>query len=392
MIEGRNIICIASNYWYDPTSKHHVMRLLAERNHVIWVNYHASRRPTATARDLSAAVGKLRQIARGPRDAGPAMTVITPLVLPLPGNAAARAVNASLLTRQVRGVLRRLPARPVQLWSFAPDVDFLCGRFGEEAVIYYCVDAFSEFSGYDAAAVLEAERRLAARADLLIVTSNHLLRRKRELCPRTLHVPHGVDVANFARATRPDIVVPEDITHLPRPILGFWGMLQDWVDVDLLAAVARARPDWSIVLIGEALVDTAPLAVLQNVHLLGRRPYDALPGYAARMDVGLLPFRVNALTEAVNPIKLREYLAAGLPVVSTPLPEVRAYEAFVRVAANAAEFVKACEAAIGSSDAGGQARQAAMRHEDWRAKVEIISAAVEAARQARSGGVSVGAD
>ncbi|MCA9255249.1 MAG: glycosyltransferase, partial [Phycisphaerales bacterium] len=346
MIEDRNIICIASNYWYDPTSKHHVMNLLSRRNHVIWVNYHASRRPTASVRDFGAIVGKLRQIVAGPRKVHENLTVVTPLVVPMPGSEAAADLNATLLTRQIRSVLKSLPKRPTQLWSFAPDVDYLCGKFDEEAIVYYCVDEFSQFTGYDAMAILESERHLAARADLTIVTSKQLLATKRPISRRILHAPHGVDVEHFAKAASGDIRVPDDIAELPRPILGFWGLIQDWVDVDLIATVAKRRPDWSIALIGDAATDVGPLESLENVCLLGRRPYEQLPAYAAGIDVGLIPFRINELTRAVNPIKLREYLSAGLPVVATPLPEVADYADFVSIASNTDAFIDACDQSL----------------------------------------------
>ena len=259
MIEDRNIICIASNWFYDPTSKHHIMRLLSQRNHVVWVNYHGSRRPRMSGADIGAAAAKLRQVVQGPRRVSDSITVVTPLVVPLPGSRAVAAVNRRLLTRQIRGVLRGLPRRPVQLWSFAPDVDYLCGRFEEECVVYYCVDEFSEFAGYDRDAILAAERRLAAKADLVVTTSQALYDAKRHLNDRVELVPHGVDYDHFARATSPDVEIPADIADLPRPILGFWGLIQDWIDIDLLRDVATARPDWSIVLIGEIATDVGAL-------------------------------------------------------------------------------------------------------------------------------------
>jgi glycosyltransferase involved in cell wall biosynthesis len=150
-------------------------------------------------------------------------------------------------------------------------------------------------------------------------------------------------------------------------------MIQDWVDIDLLAQVASQRPDWSIILIGEPLTDVSPLSGLANVHLLGRRPYKVLPRYAKCFDVGLIPFRVNDLTRAVNPIKLREYLSAGLPVVSTPMPEVQGFGGDVLVANGPQQFVSACERAIQSnSPARIAARQAAMRQQSWPAKVEEV--------------------
>lgn len=374
MIEGRNIICIASDWFYDPTSKHHVMKLLSERNHIVWVNYHGSRRPQLSAADFATIAGKLRRVIQGPRQVDSKITVVTPLVVPLPGRAAVAGLNRRLLTRQIRRVLRDLPPRPVQLWAFAPDVDFLCGQFDEECVVYYCVDEFSEFAGYDRRAILSAERRLASRADLVVTTSEALYESKRAMNANTVLVPHGVDGAHFAGATSDDVAIPAEIASLPRPTLGFWGMLKDWVDVDLLAELAAARPDWSIVLIGEAATDVSALASLTNVHLLGRRPYAALPGFAKGFDLGLIPFRVNRLTQAVNPIKLREYLAAGLPVVSTPLPEVRRYGGLVHVAERGAPFVQACQDALGEDgELDSAARRAAMRSETWAAKVEEIS-------------------
>jgi glycosyltransferase involved in cell wall biosynthesis len=249
------------------------------------------------------------------------------------------------------------------------------------------VDEFSRFSGYDAPATLAAEARLIRRADLVITTSQALYESRRKLSHNVVLVTHGVDFEHFAQATRPDLAIPADIVHLPRPILGFWGLLQDWLDIPLLAALARTRPGWSIVLIGEVATDLAALRGLPNVNLLGRRPYAQLPSYARGFDAGLIPFRVDELTRAVNPIKLREYLSAGLPVVSTPLPEVMRYGNLISIAADAEEFVKACEQALdvvrlppscatGSGDglATRQARQTAVRGETWRAKVEEISA------------------
>lgn len=377
MIENRNIICIASNWHYDPTSKHHVMKLLAERNNVVWVNYHGSRRPSASLADAGAIVARLRQVVQGPRRVADNITVVTPLVVPLPGNAAMARLNRRLLTRQIRSVLRGLPDRPTQLWSFAPDVDYLCGQFDEERVVYYCVDAFSEFEGYDREAILAAERRLARKADLLVTTSQALFDDKRSLNDHTILVPHGVDCEHFAQAADDRLAIPTDVAGLRRPVLGFWGLIEDWLDVPLIAKVAAAQPDWSIAMVGEVTTDVSILAGLPNVHLLGRRPYADLPAYAKGFDVGLIPFRVNELTRAVNPIKLREYLAAGLPVVATPLPEVRNYREFVEITATPEAFVAACTRAVEADSASARVRRrAAMRDESWPARVEQISNAL----------------
>lgn len=328
--------------------------------------------------DFSAATAKIRQFVRGPVRVADNITVVTPMVVPLPGSATVAALNRRLLVRQIRSVLRMLPARPTQLWSFAPDTDYLCGAFGEECVVYYCVDEFSEFTGYDRERVLEAERRMAGKADLLIATSRALFDAKRGLCRQAIHVPHGVDFEHFATADRSRRAsMPGDVAALPRPVLGFWGLIQDWVDVDLIAEVARARPKWSVVLLGDIATDVSSLSGIANVHMIGRRPYRALPQYAEAFDLGIIPFKINELTRAVNPIKLREYLAAGLPVVSTALPEVERYRPHVRTAASAEQFVAACEAAFRDDNTTmAAARRDAIRAETWDAKVALISAAV----------------
>lgn len=384
MVTDRNIVCIASNWFFDPTSKHHVMKQLAERNHVVWVNYHGSRRVQASAADIRTVLAKLGQILAGPQRVTPNLTVLTPIVLPLPGSAWVRRLNRLILVGQIRRLLRRLPDRPVQLWTFAPDVSYLAGRFSEEALVYYCVDEFSEFAGYDAPLISRLERELIDRADLVITTSRRLQESKSKLHPQTHLVAHGVDYEHFARATDSRTEVPDDLRSIHHPVLGFFGLIQEWVDIELIAEVARRRPDWSIVLIGKPLTDTAPLSGLPNVHLTGQRLYADLPGCCKAFDVGLIPFRINELTLNVNPIKLREYLAAGLPVVSTPLPEVMSYQPLVAVADTAEGFVAACERAMAENSSEQIARrQAIMKAETWQAKVEHLSTLVEEALRHR---------
>lgn len=377
MIEDRNIVCLASNWHIDPTSKHQVMKLLAERNHVLWVNYHASRRPQASVQDLRAIVRKLGQICGGVEEITPTLRVLTPMLVPLPGFPGVQTANRILLMRQLRRAMAALPRRPVQVWSFAPDAGYLVGRLREECFLYYCVDEFSEFEGYDKQRTQRLERDEMQAASLVITTSASLQETKSPFNPRTHLVTHGVDYEHFAAATHPDTAIPDDVRDIPKPIFGFYGLIQHWVDVALVAEVARRRPAWSFVMIGETLKDVEPYRHLPNLHFLGRRPYASLPGYTKAFDVGLIPFELNELTRNVNPIKLREYLSAGLPVVSSPLPEVVHYKDLVYLAANADEFETACERALAESTPERRAaRQAAMTRETWAAKVEQLSALV----------------
>jgi glycosyltransferase involved in cell wall biosynthesis len=391
MIEGRTILCFASGYDAPPTSKHHVMHLLAERNTVLWINYHASRVPTASSSDLVHIGRKLVQVLAGIKSPRKNLHVLTPLVVPLPGSAWAKSANRRLLILQIRRALRKIGSGPVQVWSFTPDISYLLGRFGEEKTLYYCVDDHASFTGYDREQVLRDEEELCRRADLVVTTSMALQEAKQSFNRNTTLVSHGVDYEHFAKAVSNNLSAPADIAAIPHPRLGFFGLIRDWVDLDLLAEVARKRPDWHLVLIGDSTIDLAPYQCLPNMHFLGRKPYAELPAYCKEFDVGLVPFKINELTNAVNPIKLREYLAAGLPVVSSPLPEAKRCEPWVRTASDADGFIAAVLAEFaksgGPSSAGdaiegkmpieakadAKARSAAVSAETWPAKLDEIS-------------------
>src|SRR6185436_1815636 len=194
------------------------------------------------------------------------------------------------------------------------------------------------------------------------------------LNPRTHFVTHGVDVEHFGRALDPATPIPEELRHLPRPIVGFFGLMAEWVDVGLIRAMADRHPDWSIVLLGRVATDVSSLAGRPNVRFLGRKPYAALPAYCRGFDAGIVPFRMSDLTVRANPLKLREYLAAGLPVASTPLPEVLRYDALVETGATDHEFIAAVERALARrSPAAVRQRVDAMRAESWEARVEEIA-------------------
>ena len=185
---------------------------------------------------------------------------------------------------------------------------------------------------------------------------------------------HGVDYRHFARAWREPPPRPPDLNSIRGPVFGFFGLIHHWVDLALIAQVARLRPNYTFVLIGEAKVDVSGLRKLSNVFLAGRRSYDRLPAYCAAFDAGLLLFTRSAMTRNINPIKMYEYLAAGLPVVSTPLPEARRYAGPITIAETAEEFAEACDGII-ADDYPGRCEDISrlVEGESWRSKVDCLS-------------------
>jgi glycosyltransferase involved in cell wall biosynthesis len=379
VLEGQSIICFAHDWNGDPTSKTHIMRILAKRNRVLWVNSIGMRRPAASRADFRRMASKLRQSLTGCEEVEPNIFVVNPLVIPLPGLALVDRLNAGILAASLRRFCRRYGLERPILWTFLPNVNRLLGRLGEQLVIYHCVDEYSAFSGVPRDALILMEQDLVRRAHLVITSAKKLYEERRSLNPHTYYIPHGVDVAHFARALDPTTEAPGDIRTLPRPVIGFFGLLADWVDLDLIRTLAIARPAWTIVLIGKATTDLRPLRGLPNIHLLGQKPYVELPGYCRGFDLGIIPFRKNALTERANPLKLREYLAAGLPVVSTPIPEVARWNGLVHLAEGAEAFLAAVELALGQrSETMARQRVEAMRAEGWEARVTEMSALISA--------------
>lgn len=377
MLEGASILCFANDWGGDPTSKTHIMRILARRNRVLWVNSVGMRRPMVTGRDLRRIVAKVRRSFGGCREVEPNLFVANPLALPLPGVALVDRLNASMLAAWLRSLCRRHGLERPILWTFPPHVNRLVGRLDERLVVYHCVDEYSAFLGVPRAALMRMEEDLIRRAHIVFTSAEQLCEERRRLNPNTHFVPHGVDVNHFARALDPATEVPDELRRLPRPVVGFFGVLAEWVDLALIRDLAASRPAWSIVLVGGATIDLRPLRGLPNIHILGRKPYSTLPGYCRGFDVGIIPFVSNELTVRANPLKLREYLAAGLPVVSTPLPEVARYDGLVHMAQGCGGFIAGIEAALAErSDAMDRRRVAAMRCEGWDARVETLSAII----------------
>jgi glycosyltransferase involved in cell wall biosynthesis len=265
-----------------------------------------------------------------------------------------------------------------QVWVILPSAAPILRHLDAEKVIYYCVDDWSEFTFLHAGAMREMERQVIEQSDLVFTTAQALYESKSAIHPGTHLIPHGVDGQHFAQARSADLEVAPELRDLPRPVVGFWGALHDWIDLDLIRYVAEHRPAWSLALVGDAETDVGDLAKLPNVHLVGRRPYASLPAFAKGFDAAIMPFKINRLTESVNPIKLREYLAAGLPVVSTPLPEARAYGDLVRIASTPEAFVRELDRAIAEDgEAAVRRRIEAVSGDTWEARVERMSELVE---------------
>ena len=381
-LRGRDILCFSHDWTGDPLSKTHLMRVLAKDNRILWINAIANRMPTASSKDASRIFTKLKSFTEPIREVEPNIFVFNPLAFPSYRNRSILRLNRRFLAGQVKKAMRKLDFKNAVNIVFNPAAGMIAGRLGESELIYYCVDEYTAFTG--ASRGLKAiEDDLFQRADLVIVSAERLFESKKHFNKNTFVIRHGTDWRHFRTALDPATEIPKEIADLPHPIIGFHGLLADWVDFELIKKVAGHFSHGSVVLIGKTAVDAAQkikiLDGIANVHFLGRKPYSELPAYCKGFDVALNPFAINELTLAANPLKVREYLAAGLPVVSTDIPEVRVLEDCL-VGTSHDDFIAKIESALANPKPRAAVSDA-VAHESWESKIEELRGIISTQRR-----------
>lgn len=369
----------------NRTSSHHIARRLSERFRLLYVEVPGLRAPKADARDIRKIGRKLRTAVQRPRRIAERMWRMTVPQIPFRGLPVVSAANQCIGALLVRAAMQSAGMRRPLLWFTVPHAAPFLGRLDEEFSVYYCIDDYSALPGVDAIQVAKMDADLTVRADLVFASSQTLFASKQLLNAGTILSPHGVDAELFARAQSAEPPV-DRVRSLPRPVIGMHGVVDDRIDVELVAAIARARPNWTLLLIGRVATDIAPLRELRNIVLPGVVPYDELPDWARGYDVSIMPYRHGKFSENANPLKLREYLACGKPVVSIPMPSVEPFRQHVLTAGSAAEFVGCIEQALATDSAqAAGARMAAVEHMSWDARVAEVIATVEQHRAAKAG-------
>lgn len=353
-------LLLATADWDTPywTNKQHTAAHLAQAGwRVLYVESIGLRAPKiGSGTDWARIARRLWRGLRGPSRVDDHLWVFSPLVIPFRhDHPAIRWLNRALLGGTLRRFLKRHGFQRPMVWTYHPYVLDLLDQLHADAatvtgpLVYHCVDDLSAIPGIDADAFNAEERRLLQRADHVFTTSAALHAKCAAHHPRVHDFPNVVDLDHFGQARRPG-TLPAELQAIPSPRLAYVGALSDFkVDFPLLEQVAIAHPQWQMVLIGEeregqADPRLASLAQLPNVHRLGHRPYQRLPDYLRGMDVGLLPTRINDYTRSMFPMKYFEYLAAGMPVVSTPLEFTRRHAQGLAIGADAAGFAEAIAA------------------------------------------------
>jgi glycosyltransferase involved in cell wall biosynthesis len=407
MLSKSSIVCLSITPWetHLPSSGHYLMREFARKNRVLFVDRPLSVKDLWTHRQNPEMAERM---ARTLRQANPLRSwgiadldgwVLTPPpTLPINGldsgilYDSGFVANSQVLRRSVRWAMEQLEMTDPILWvSFElPMGAGLLGTLGECLSAYHC---FDEVLGepYLARHGQELERVLFEGSDLVFASSRKLAQDRAMLRPDITYVPNGVDFASFHRATDPDLAIPDDLRAIPGPRIGYLGNLEARVDYALIERLALVRPLWSIVLVGPSegywQEKLAILKKLPNVYVLGKRPPAEAPAILKAFDAAIIPFVRSPQTEAIYPLKINEYLAAGKAVVMTPFADLREFQDVAWIAPDTGSFIAALEEAIQPVEPDiVRLRCQTAQQNDWRDRAAVIAQALAQRLSARPPG------
>lgn len=382
MLDGRGVICMSTIDWgfsWQPNQE--IMYRLAEAGTpVLFVETTAAR--ALRLSDWRRLRDRLRSAlgARSGQRTHTNVTVYSPLVLPFPHSPLAHAVNTRIVFRVIDRWRRRLPSEDVVLWAFlaSPMTLAVIEHVRPAAVVYQCMSDMTASRPF--LRIAQAELALMSRADLVFANSLRLLEHTRRHAVRAHLFRAGVDAEAFERAARVSRM-PSELADLPRPIVGYVGSIHTWMDLILLNEVATALPSWQFLMLGPILRDIGRLRERQNVRWLGQRPHHELPAYIKHFDVGIIPYVLDSYTESAYPGKLNEYLALGIPVVATPLPELVAFNeesgGVILLAGTPASFTQALiDVVEGRSAARAEDYRRVAQANSWDAQVRAMCALI----------------
>jgi len=373
-------IVVFSDDWYGlPFSCKHLLKHFLPEVRLVWVETIGLRSPKLNIYDIKRSFQKLKGwfSRESDEEVNPLpdnLQIIDPFQIPYNQFEFIRKLNAVLMIRTLNKLSPKRNRKRVFLTTW-PFMGYLVGRVGDDISIYYRVDDFSEFPGVNKPLIRQLEKEIIQNVDLVVASAENLAQFEPDT--RAHYLPHGVDFNHF-NIDREAIEKPEELKKFDAPLVGFFGLLNSWLDLEVIRDSALSNPEMSYIIIGPSQLPDNQLPKAPNMHYLGPVPYEQLPKYAVYFDVALIPFKINDLTVAVNPLKLMEYFATGVPVVSTPLPEVTKYEPAVEIGGSADELTIAIKKVIsGDTAEKRENRKQIARNKSWGAMAGQLQSWIE---------------
>jgi glycosyltransferase involved in cell wall biosynthesis len=353
-----------------------LMKRFARQGKILYINSIIMQKPklTQSRKFMQKVIRKTKSIFMGLRKSDAGFWVYSPFSLPVQHIAWARPLNEMLLRLQICLAIRKIGMRHPAIWVACPTACNVALKMRKNKVIYQRTDRYEEYPNVDIKTIVTDDRKLKTEADLTLFVNNSLYNEEADQCNKAIYLDHGVDFNMFASVEQnPD--KPSDIADISKPIVGYFGELDDHkLDINFIEAVVDLLPKFSFVFVGKASPTLSPLAEKKNIWLLGQKDYKQIPSYGKCFDVAIIPWRKNRWTEAANPIKLKEYLALGKPLVSTPaFTELQEYLDVVYEANTPQEFADSIEKAFRENNAKQiKARRKMVEKFSWDSKAQLV--------------------
>jgi glycosyltransferase involved in cell wall biosynthesis len=377
--EDLTFICFGGEDWWYHNRAHtdmQLMRRFSRTSTAVYVNSIMMRRHKVIGgnRFTEKLARKIRSILRGLKKSDAGFWVYSPFTLPVHHISWARPLNEAILRYQILRLTRKLQLTAPVVWVACPAACDTAIKIEKAKLVYQRTDRYEDDPNVDRDVILDYDRKLKANADITIYVNKLLYDEEAAQCKNAFFMDHGVDYEMFSKAEL-DSKKPDDITGIREPIAGYFGALDGHkLDTGFLGAVAERLPNVSFVFIGKPSLDCSQLSTMKNVWMLGQKDYEQIPHYGKCFNVAILPWRINKWTEAANPIKFKEYLALGKPVVSTPsFSELQQYNGIAYEAASPEEFAECIKKAYAEDNPElVKKRRQRVAQNSWDSKAEQV--------------------
>ena len=380
--KNMSFLCFGGGDWWYHNRGHidmQLMRRFARMGPALYVNAIVMQKP-----NLKKNIGggksfthklirKTKSILRGLRESGQGFWVYSPISLPVHHIAWLKRVNDTVVRHQVFNVMHRLKIHNPVIWVASPAACNIAVKMKNRKLIYQRADRLEEYPNVDAEVIRRYDLELKANADLTVFANEQLYQEENSQCKKAIYLDHGVDFDAFANAEK-NSEIPSDIRNIDRPIVGFFGGIDNHTsDIDLVKKVIDLLPEMNFVFVGNSSIDSGELLSKKNVIMLGQKPYEQIPDYGKCFDIAIMPWQQNSWIQVCNPIKLKEYLALGKPIVSTPFTELQKYRDVVYQASTPEEFAGCIEKAlIEDNPARIAARKKKVETSTWDSKADLV--------------------
>jgi glycosyltransferase involved in cell wall biosynthesis len=378
MIQNRTVIIFGDDWGRYPSTVQHIGKVLKKGNTLLWIGSLGLRKPRVSLYDLKRMIEKAKNIFRK-RNAvvnnDESVVLVDPFVIPFHDIPWVYSLNMALIRWNILRTMKKLKLKTPILITSSPIVGGIIGRCGETSSHYLCLDDFTLFDGaFENLGRLEQD--LLGRVDSCFAISEKLLESRRVRSSHNYFLPQGVDTSHFSPEPSKSCALPVDGR---KPIIGFFGLLTTWVNLRLIVDAARRYPEYDFVIIGKTHIDVSMFGTVPNIRYVGEVDFSRLPQYARSFDVGIIPFVINELTIACNPLKLLEYLSMGIPVVSTNMPEVAKFRPDVYIGRTDEEFISLIGKAVDDiSEEKNNRRRMIAEQYSWQSIADELSRKIQA--------------